>query len=243
MAAPGEDQSFEWPVITADRKGLYSRVYDTVFGAAGIAVDQQGFPNLRCKVMVATGRADFYPGDVAGEVFNGYAYVTPRYAIWYTKGEALLFKKSVIPLWEGIASLKKHQLLYEYGGGHFKALEKYQAILGTELKGAIGAQTGEAALSMLIAGRADVLVTSIELIDAAQRRLGVALPPDQYQIEFLDRNKYYPQFQNTDQGRRLAAIFDGGMEKLARDGSLTRLFRDTGGLASADNIDPDLRAR
>lgn len=238
MAAPGNGTGFDWPVITADRSGLYSRVYEEIFTAAGLRLVQMSLPNLRCKWMVKQGQADFYPGDVQGDSFEGYAFLTPRYAIWHTQGEAVLFKKSAIPKWEGVQSLKGKQLLYHLN--HITALEQHQALLADEIKHAYSNQKPDAALLMLINGRADVLLSSIELIRTAEAKLNIKLAPEEYQIEYLGRKKYYPQFQNNERGRRLADIFDNGMLRLYRSGRLNAWYQDPASNASIDNIDPAL---
>jgi len=82
LAAPGDEKGFDWPVITLKGKGLYNKIYNYVFGLKNITVNFSPYPTLRCKSNVAKGHADFFPGGIKNENFQGYSFITPQYAIW-----------------------------------------------------------------------------------------------------------------------------------------------------------------
>jgi ABC-type amino acid transport substrate-binding protein len=239
MAAPGDGKTFEWPVITADRTGLYSRIYDAAFGAAGYKVEQISAPNARCLLMVKTGEADFYPGNLKDLAFEGYTFASPRHAIWYTKGVTLLYRKQTIPDWKGVESLKGKSLVSPRGNNHLKSLEKYGGLIGAELKAASETKDHEAALQMLMAGRADVMVASSEMIVSTLQAMKIKLDDKEYVQQYLDRAKYYPLFRNDQRGRELAAIFDKGIKELQRNGKLAAWFKAEPN-TTLENIDPEL---
>ena len=241
MAAPGDGGKFSWPVLTSDGTGLYNKIYDSVFGFENIKVEIIIAPDLRCKAMVMDGDADFYPGEVKDFSYKGYAFVAPKYAIWHTKGVALVFKKTTIPHWEGINSLQGKKIVFLEGTAQIRELDQYRE-LSSEIKNAY-AYPGDpvGALKMVMADRMEVFIASIELIkNVAIPALKEEFNDEEYQIEFLGRQKYYPLFRNTARGKQLAAIFDKGIRQLYQSGRLNTWFDNPIPGATLENIDPAL---
>ncbi len=240
MAAPGDNTGFFWPVLTLDRTGLYSKIYDNVFATKGSSVDVIPCPVLRCKHMVAGGSADFFPGGVKNELLQDYSFITPKVAIWYTEGIAVIFKKTTIPKWQGIDSLKGMKIVSAIGTDHIQLLHKYKDKLSFEIQNAYENQTPKGALKMTDLDFMDVYISSIELLKVAMSNLGDDFRVDEYQIESIGRQKFYPLFQNNQRGKELAEIFDNGMQKLHNSGQLKIWFEEDSN-ASIENIDPLLK--
>ncbi|MCP4456800.1 MAG: transporter substrate-binding domain-containing protein, partial [Cytophagales bacterium] len=180
-----------------------------------------------------------FPGGAKDESYKGYTFVTPQYAIWYTKGIAVLFKKSTISNWNGINSLKGKSIVSARGSNHIRELEKYGEKLSSEIKNAYEHRTPEGALKIVMADRIDVYISSIELMEVALNAQKKAFNAAEYQIEFLGRQKFYPLFQHTERGKQLAEIFDKGMRQFYQSGHLTTWFKESP-YAAFENIDTEL---
>lgn len=241
IAAPSaHDDRPLWPVLSFDGSQLYDRVYAKVFGLSGIRVELKPVPEKRALMMVREGQADFFPGEKANLKFEGYAYVAGSYAVWYSEGFAAIFKKSVLSDWNGPLSLKGLKIVHCGNSSLMTALAGYHEVLAEEIAGAYELSQPGQALKMLIFDRVDVYIDTLELVGT------VAIPANQdnfnsgeYQIELLGRQKFYPLFQNSSRGRKLAQLFDRGMEELARSGELHTLY-ESYDYSNLNNMDPDL---
>jgi len=185
------------------------------------------------------GKADFFPGGVKDASYKGYAFVTPKYAIWYTEGIAVIFKKTTISTWDGVNSLKRKRIVSARGTDHLRELDKYKEELSAEIEAAHENQTPEGALKMIMGNRMDVYISSIELMKVAISVQKEAFNGDEYHIRFLGRQKFYPLFQNSERGQQLAQIFDEGMQQFSQSGHLNTWYEESP-YATLENIDSAL---
>ncbi len=236
MAAPTQGGKFLWPVITENGTGLYDKVYSKVFAFKNIKLVTEGYPVNRCKEHVKNGLADFFPGGVKGDVIEDYIFYTSKIAIFYSDGIAIHYKKKTIPHWDGIKNLIGKQLAFGRGSNHLDLLKKYDNFLKNELDNAYENPTYSGALKMLILDRIDVFVVSNELLLTTISKYGIKYKKELFETQFLNRTKYYPLFQNNEKGKKLAQIFDEGMQKLYDSGELKQLYGNSLNITSG-NID------
>jgi arabinofuranosyltransferase len=239
MAAPfGRGRKFVWPVLTSDGTGLYNQIYDNVFALKNLNVNITKC--WKCKFRLLIGGVDFFPIGVKDESYKGYTFITPKYAIWYTEGIAILFKKKTIMNWDGASSLKGKRIVSVRRTGHLRELDMYKEELSSEIEQAHESPTHEGALQMVMTDRMDVYISSIEFMKGAIQVQQEAFNDEEYHIEFLGKpKKFYPLFQQTERGKQLADIFDKGMQQLYQSGQL-HIWYEESLYATLENIDPTL---
>ncbi len=242
MVAPAKGDKFLWPVITKDGTGLYNIVYNKIFAFKNIKLVIEGQPVNRCKTHVKNDLADFFPGSVKGEKIGDYMFYTPNTAIYYSDGIAIHYKKVTIPHWNGVTNLIGKQLVFVRGSKHLDELENYGDLLKNELDNAYENATYLGALKMLTMDRVEIFVVSNELLLTSISQYGPKYKKELFETQYLNRTKYYPLFQNNEQGKQLARIFDEGMQKLYDSGELQQLYGSSLN-ATLSNIDTILEKR
>ncbi len=92
---------------------------------------------------------------------------------------------------------------------------------------------------MLDRDRVDIFIVSAELLQTAIVEYGKTYQKKLFDTKYLSRIKFYPLFQNSKKGKRLARIFDEGMQILFDNGELKKLYNSSQ-YTSSRNIDPIL---
>ncbi len=202
-----------WEGFTGpDGNGLYHDLIRAVFEPRGYAVRHLEVPAKRGLVMVREGHADIYtcrPAAVDGLTLAAW----PMYEGEYHA----LFRAGAFPSWDGVASLSNRRVVWRLG--YYSPKDFPVPIEHSETA------SGSEALRRVIQGGADFYVDDRNLILETMREYLQPLDASEFRIEPVGYRQYFPVFSDSERGRLLRAIYEQGMQSLAREGKLRGIFK------------------
>lgn len=210
----------EWELYTEKGgKGLYHDLWREIFEGTGVKVTVQYAPFVRCESSVIDGQEvyDAYPGG-----YDSVEAVIPKWHLgldWLT----IVYKKGRINKWEGQESLVNKRVIWERG---YKYDEAGVVNVPVDVH-EYDSGNLSLALAMLIKDRVDFLIDYQPALRKQIKDLNLA---DRLVIlpDVIKGPKYYMAFRNNDKGKKLAKVWDKGMERLNNSGKLKKLYEAYG---------------
>ena len=202
-----------WEGFIDERKtGLYYDVVTAAYKEAGVEITIKFHPWARALSEVANGRADFTGADSPTKKF-----IQPKYPILRST-EVAFFKKSTIPSYRSINSLDGKSGVWVLGYTDNLPPQVKQHLHGN------GNLSREAALQMVLLGRADYFLDNDYQLALTTKTLEGKFSPDEYETATVYVEDLFMCFTKSPRGQQLANLFDQGMKKLAETGELKRIY-------------------
>ena len=212
--------SDEWEsYVHKDGTGYYLELMKEIFEAEGVEVSFKIFPYKRTVEMVSTNKADVMLGAYQKEAVTG---TFAKYPLEIDKVDAAV-NPEIAKNWSGIQSLagKRVGAVKGYAFDDYMDVKmRYKEL--TQLK---------SMLKMLNHGRLDAVIDYEADIRVAEKEVNEA--PQYTIINSVIENPSYAVFANTENGKKMLAIFERGMERLMANGRLKEIMQNNvGSLAS-----------
>ena len=205
----------EWQNITnKDGTGLYNEILDRIFEPHQITLIREYVPWKRALIMVAKGHADMTGGEDPDD-----QHLQATHPI-VEVSQSVLFKRSVIPQWKGLESLKGRRGVWVHGYRSSAPAAITSVLLGREVKSRVQAV-------LIVAndrGAEYYYDNSYQMMQAIQQ---AGIPIDletTYQMEEVHIANLYWRFHDSDRGRQIRDLFDQGIERLYCSGELELIY-------------------
>ena len=200
-----------------DGKGLFHEIVDQVFALQNIKLKKTYAPWKRSLSLVEDGLADMTGGHTQTE-----KYYQAKLPILVVK-RAVFFKNKKLGKWQGLKSLSGKKGVWSTG--FLEGLKKKEVQEALKNNG-IGIVPKEAAMKMVIAGRADYFLDNMKRLKILQTQMkGSVKDINDYQIETLYENPLYMSFSKNPRGKAISAIYDEGIRKLKESGKLKTIYQ------------------
>lgn len=205
----------EWVLYTQkDGKGLYHDLWNRIFPPAGVTIKIWYMPFKRCETSLKQDPDS--PYDAAAAAYAGEGVLVPR---WHIGKDliSVIYVKGKITQWTGQEQLEGQRVAWQRG----YELDKYGVI--TANTRVVEFNSLKEGLKILSRGRVDFLIGYQNTARENIRKMGLSdrltMAPD-----VISGLKYYLIFRNNEKGRKLAEIWDKGMERLHSSGELQQLY-------------------
>ncbi len=197
-----------------DGSGLFLDITRTIFEPYGIDIKIDYYPYKRALHLLKHNNADAMFGTYSANKEKKSYNFTPLKPIDIERTVAV-FKKSKSNPWQGVNSLRNRSLAWVRG-------YDYHDNLNLDIKKFAEVNDTQQGLKMLAVGRFDFFLDHFgELNDTINK---TNFNKETYQIETVIEENIYMAFTNTDKGKRLAQMFDQGIDKLSNSGKLKALY-------------------
>lgn len=196
-------------------RGLYHDIIAAIF--PNHTVRHLYVSTEQANDMVAIGRADIkmcetIPFEVASLLLSS----IPMYENAYY----VVFLRERIGGWEGASSLQEKRVAWREG---------YYSQVDFPVKvNSIEVRKGEAALKMVILGRADFYVDDMTLIKQSFANIEEKIDTEKFGIEKVGVRGYFPVFAQSERGRMLKGKYEKRMERLFQSGALQQIYQTWG---------------
>ncbi|GFM35741.1 hypothetical protein DSM19430T_04250 [Desulfovibrio psychrotolerans] len=206
----------EWERFTnRDGTGLYHEILDNIFTRQGVHIARTYAPPQRSNDLVQAGRADMMTcRDRAAE---------PLFVARYPMYEAdfhVFFNRRQQPEWEGPQTLAGKTVVFRMG--YYSERNFPESVTMREVR------TPDAALSMVLLGRADYYVDDLNFIQESLADARIPFNRDDYAIQVAGRRQYFPVLLDSPRGRAIEQWYARGMERLHNTGELREIYEKWG---------------
>lgn len=201
-----------WDRFTSrDGTGLYHEILDNIFTRQGVRLTRVYAPSQRSNDLVQAGRADMMTcrDRAAAPLFLA------RYPM-YEADFHVFFNRRQQPEWEGPQTLAGKTVVFRlgyYSGSNFP-----ESVTMREVK------TPDAALTMVLLGRADYYVDDLNFIQESLADARIPFNRDDFSIQVAGRRQYFPVLLDSPRGRAIEQWYSRGMERLHKTGELREIF-------------------
>ncbi len=198
-----------------DGTGLYHEILQRIFTEQGISLKRLYVPSQRGNDLVRAGRADMMTcRDRA---------VSPLFLARYPMYEGsfhVFFNTKRCGPWAGVESLANHSVVFRLG--YYSSKNFPSSVVMKQVK------TAQAALGMVLLGRADYYVDDLSLIKESLEQNHIPFDRSEYTIREAGWRQYYPVLLNSSRGRKIEAMYAQGMRSLHESGELQVIFNKWG---------------
>lgn len=207
-----------WPQYLDANGGYFINLSKKIFEPYGYFISYENVPFPRALLLVKSGN-----GYIAPALYND-----PRPGILYAKTFTAMDVAAVIVNtdqvhWKNKISVLSHKKIAWIRGFHYReVLNKTGPVVAiTQYE----VNSRESGLAMLKQGRIDAYMDNGDGLQAYARSQGMHEP--KFAIHEVFRRGLYFGFANTQEGRKLKAIFDSEINKLIDHHSLDKIYHDS----------------
>ncbi|WP_108650277.1 substrate-binding periplasmic protein [Dongshaea marina] len=204
----------EWQGYTdKDGSGLYNQMLEAIYAPQNIRIKRSYVPWNRALRLVQSGQA-----DMTGAELKAPGYLYSRHPI-IENIEVIWFKKSTLPNWQGLESLKGLSGRWILGYTQHMEKDLVRYLRGQPTKSRIKA-------AMLVTkDRADYYLDNVIQMQQTLDAIKPVPDPSLYRKQVIKYDRLYWLFANTARGKALRAIFDRRFEHLYCSGKLRELYQ------------------
>jgi polar amino acid transport system substrate-binding protein len=205
----------DWPEFAnKDGSGLYLDIFKQMYEPLGVTVSVKFVPFERAMENIREKKADVMFGLYSVEV-SGFDFLwTPRYAL-ETERVVAVFKKGLIPQWEGEKSLENQTVTFMRG-------YDYDLFLNVKIQKQ-EIDNPEQPWLLLEKGRDDFYLEEFNSLKAYIRDHQVDMSG--YQVETVYEHYLYPGFAQTPQCEKFMAIYEQRIPEMVADGTLDAIYK------------------
>lgn len=198
-----------------DGTGLYHEILDKIFTDHGVPVRRIYVSSQRGYDLVAAGKADMMTcRDLASSPL-----FLARHAM-YEGDFHCFFNLKRQGAWQGPQSMAGKAVVFRLS---YYAPKNFPE--GTILK---EVKTADAALGMVVLGRADFYIDDLNFINESVKASTIPFNKDDYGIQVAGRRQYFPVLRETPRGRQIEEMYAKGIERLHASGELQAIFEKWG---------------
>lgn len=205
-----------WESFTnRDGTGLYHEVLNAVFALYGIRVRHEYVPSARADELVRLGWVDMMTCDDRAQPLLRLA----RYPL-YANDYHVLYDKERIGEWKGPETLRNKEVAAQKGFYHdwdFPVPVRIREMA-----------SGVKCLDMVLLGRSDFYVDDMAFIEDSIRESGVNVDRSRFLTRKAGNRSYHPVFSTTPRSDEVMRMYDDGMFRLHKNGTLKGIYKKWG---------------